>query len=349
MKRSTIDISGHHIGPGQRPFIVAEVAQAHDGSLGTAHAFIDLAAECGADAIKFQTHIADAESTLDEPFRVKFSRQDETRLEYWQRTSFTEEQWRGLLEHAREQNLVFLSSAFSRAAMEMLGRLGMPAWKIGSGETVTGDLIDAAIETGQPVLVSTGMSSWAEIDAIIGRLGRAGVPHALFQCTSRYPASLAQVGLNAMFEMQSRYDCPVGLSDHTGSLWPPVAALTLGAHIIEVHLAMHPRAFGPDVAASLMPDDLRRLCEARDAIVAMQTSPVDKDAIAAELAPMRALFSKSIAPVRTLPAGHVLTVADLTLKKPGTGLPAQDLKSLVGRKLVRAVSQDRLLTAEDIG
>ena len=349
MKRTTIDIAGHRIGPGQRPFIVAEVAQAHDGSLGTAHAFIDLAAECGVDAIKFQTHIAEAESTLDEPFRVKFSRQDETRLDYWRRTSFTEAQWRGLLDHARDQGLVFLSSAFSRAAMEMLGRLGMQAWKIGSGETVTGDLIDAAIETGQPVLVSTGMSSWAEIDAIIARLGRAGVPHALFQCTSRYPASLAQVGLNAMTEMQSRYDCPIGLSDHTGSLWPPVAALTLGAHIIEVHLAMHPMAFGPDVAASLMPDDLRRLCEARDAIVTMQTSPVDKDAIAAELAPMRALFSKSIAPVRALPAGHVLTRADLTLKKPGTGLPAQDLISLVGRKLVRAVSQDRLLTAEDIG
>src|SRR5258706_2048327 len=138
--------------------IIAEVAQAHDGSLGLAHAFIDAIAAAGADAVKFQTHIAAAESTPAEPFRVKFSKQDASRYEYWKRMEFTEDQWRGLAEHARERGILFVSSPFSIEAVDLLERVGMPMWKIPSGETSNAMLLDRILDTGAPVLLSTWMS-----------------------------------------------------------------------------------------------------------------------------------------------------------------------------------------------
>src|SRR6478735_7224173 len=138
--------------------IVGEVAQAHDGSLGLAHAFIDAIAAAGADAVKFQTHIAAAESTPGEPFRVKFSKQDATRYDYWKRMEFTPEQWQGLRDHALEKGLVFLSSAFSLAAVDLLEVLGMPAWKVGSGEIGTLPMLEKMARTGKPVLLSNGLA-----------------------------------------------------------------------------------------------------------------------------------------------------------------------------------------------
>jgi len=142
----SIKIGTHEIGGDRSPcFIIAEVGQAHDGSLGMAHAYIDAAAEAGVDAIKFQTHIAEAESTTDEPFRVKFSMQDDTRYEYWRRMEFTFDQWQGLSRHANEKGIVFLSSPFSIQAVALLEKLAVPAWKVGSGETVSGDTISAIL------------------------------------------------------------------------------------------------------------------------------------------------------------------------------------------------------------
>ena len=162
-------------------YLIAEVAQAHDGSLGTAHVFIDAAAEAGADAVKFQTHIAAAESTRDEPFRVKFSDQDSTRLDYWGRMEFSPEHWAGLACHARERGLHFLSSAFSLEAVELLRNLDVPAWRIASGEVSSDALIDAICADAKPVLLSTGMSPWADIDLAVARVREAGAPVAVLQ------------------------------------------------------------------------------------------------------------------------------------------------------------------------
>ena len=124
--------------------------------------------------MKFQTHIADEESTLDEPFRVKFSKQDETRFAYWKRMEFTEEQWAGLADHARDIGIGFLSSAFSHRAVELLERLGMPAWKIASGEVASDALLDRMAAAGKPILISTGMSGYGEIEATLGRRASGG-------------------------------------------------------------------------------------------------------------------------------------------------------------------------------
>jgi N-acetylneuraminate synthase len=345
---TSIRIDDTEIGPGHPAYIIAEVAMAHDGSLGFAHSFIDAAASAGVNAIKFQTHIADAESTLDEPFRVKFSRQDETRYGYWKRLEFTAEQWAGLAVHAREKGLSFLSSAFSPAAVALLDRIGVPAWKVGSGEFRSLDLLDAMMKTGKPLLYSTGMSAWSEIDEAVAHFRQQGAAFGLFQCTSKYPTQLPEIGLNVLGEMQQRYGCPVGLSDHSGSVWPSIAAIARGAHMLEAHITFDKMMFGPDVPASLTVADFRTVVEARRAFAVMDANPVDKDAMAAELERMRALFTKSLAPVRPLAAGTVLSAGMLTSKKPGTGIPASQLSAVVGRRLARPVTPDHVLTFEDL-
>lgn len=343
-----VTIDERPVGPGMRPFVIAEVAQAHDGSLGTAHAYVDAVADSGADAIKFQTHMASEESTHDEPFRVRFSKQDETRYAYWRRMEFTRAQWKGLAEHARDRGLVFLSSPFSVKAVEMLWDLGVRAWKIGSGEFGSKGLLHAMGERGGTILLSTGMSRMSEIEEGVEKIQSMGLPFAIFQCTSCYPTPLESVGINVMDELRSRFHCPVGLSDHSGSVFPGLYAMARGADLLEVHVTFDRRLFGPDVKASVTMDELTFLSEAGRSFHTLRSNPVDKDRMADELEEMRGMFSKSVAPRRDLPSGTVLERHMLTLKKPGTGIPETEIDRLEGRVLKRAVPADRLLCWDDV-
>jgi N,N'-diacetyllegionaminate synthase len=341
-------IGPSEISQGGRPFIIAEIGQAHDGSLGLAHAYIDLAARCGADAVKFQTHIASAESTKDEPFRVKFSKQDATRYDYWKRMEFTPEQWAGLSEHAKEKKIVFLSSAFSVEAVELLKQIGMGAWKIGSGEFRSMELMAVMAETGKPILLSTGMSRYEEIDAAVQWFQKKSLPFGLFQCTSMYPTALENVGLNVIGELNTTYNCPVGLSDHSGVVHPSIIAMSRGAAMIEVHITFDKGMFGPDVPASLTPEQLTLVCQSRDALVTMDSHPVNKDDMANRMATMRDLFTKSIALAGNMSAGTVLEESMIVARKPGTGIPFIDKQKYIGRVLKNDVAADRLLRLEDL-
>jgi N,N'-diacetyllegionaminate synthase len=333
---------------GTRALIVAEIAQAHDGSLGLAHAYVDAAAAAGADAVKFQTHIAGAEGTAAEPWRVRFSVQDVTRADYWRRTAFSEEQWRGLRRHAEERGLAFLSSPFSVEAAHLLRRVGVAAWKVPSGEVSTPDLLDLLAADGLPVLLSSGMSPMAELDAAVARVRAGGAPLAVLQATSRYPCPPERVGLNLLAAYRERYACPVGISDHSGTIYPALAAVALGAEVVEVHLTMSRDLFGPDVAASVTTAELRALVDGVRFIERALAHPVDKDAVAAELAPVRAVFTKSVVACVPLRAGTVLRAEHLGVKKPGVGLPAAALPRLVGARLLRDVAADEALAAGDV-
>lgn len=328
--------------------VIAEVAQTHDGSLGTAHAYIDAIARAGADAVKFQTHIAAAESTPAEPWRVKFSRQDATRYDYWKRMEFTEEQWHGLAEHARERGLLFLSSAFSIEAVALLERIGVPAWKVGAGEVTNLPLLTAMARTGKPVLLSSGMTTWAELDAAVACVRAHDAPVAVLQCTTAYPCPPEKLGLNVLAELRARYQCPVGLSDHSATIYAGLAAATLGANIIEVHVTFSRECFGPDVIASITTAELRQLVEGVRFIEQAQAHPVDKEAMAAELNPLRQTFTKSVVARVDLAANTVLSEDNLTMKKPGTGIPAARLPELIGRRLRVAVKADHLLQESDL-
>jgi N,N'-diacetyllegionaminate synthase len=331
-----------------RCLVIGEVALTHDGSLGQAHAFIDAIAGAGADAVKFQTHIASAESTPAEPFRVKFSRQDATRYDYWRRMEFTEEQWRGLADHCGERGVLFISSPFSPEAVKMLARIGQPLWKIASGETGNAQLLDHVLDTGVPVLLSTGMSPLAEIDAAVARVKGRGVDLGVFQCTTAYPCPPEKIGLNLLPVYRERYGCWVGLSDHSATIYPGLAGAAMGMDMLEVHVALSREMFGPDVIASVTTAELRQLVDGIRFIEQMRANPIDKDVSAQETAPLRRLFTRSLVAREALPAGTVLGREHLVIKKPGTGLPPARLDDVIGRRLRRAVDADQVLAAEDI-
>jgi N,N'-diacetyllegionaminate synthase len=335
-------------GSGYPCFIVAEVAQGHDGSLGMAHAYIDAVANAGADAVKFQTHLAAAESTPGEPWRVKFSPQDASRYEYWKRMEFTEEQWHGLKKHADERGLKFLSSPFSVEAVELLMRMGISAWKVASGEVGNTPMLESMAATGLPIILSTGMSPISEIDTAVELVKRRRSPLVVLQCTSAYPCPPEKIGLNVIPFFRDRYACGVGLSDHSGTIYAGLAAASVGIDVLEVHVAFSREMFGPDVPASITTAELRQLVDGIRFIERMRANPIDKNAVAAEMAPLRNLFTKSIVARIDLPTGTLLQAEHLVLKKPGTGMPATRLPELIGRTLRRAVKGDQLLQEADL-
>lgn len=280
-------IGDRKVGDGAPCLIVAEVAQAHEGSIGMAHAYIDAVAAAGADAVKFQCHIAEAESTPDEPWRVKPEwAQDESRYAYWKRMEFTPEQWRDLAIHATGRGLIFLCSPFSVEAVKILDPL-VPAWKVASGEVTNVGLLQAIAMTGKPKIISTGMSKYGEIQWAV-KLSGPG-PYALLQCTSMYPTPPERVGLEALWAIPVRYGCPTGLSDHSGTIYAGLAAVAMGCDVLEVHVCFSKAQFGFDVESSITTDDLARLVEGVR-FIEKAKRPVDKDALAKELEPMREIF-----------------------------------------------------------
>ncbi|WP_394892246.1 N-acetylneuraminate synthase family protein [Mesorhizobium sp. AaZ16] len=330
-----------------RCFVIAEVAQAHDGSLGQAHAFIDAVARTGASAVKFQTHIADCESSPDEPFRVRFSLQDKSRYDYWKRIEFSPEEWAGLKIHAEERGLVFMSSPFSIEAVNLLLKLNVVAWKVGSGELESIEMLEAMASSRRPIYLSTGMNSYPELDGLVTWLRERHAAFTLMQCTTQYPSSLAQVGLNVIAEYRRRYNCPVGLSDHSASIFPSLAAVTLGASALEVHVVLSREMFGPDTKASVTIDELKTLVDGVREIETMLDKPVDKDALAKELAPLKTMFGKSAYSRTQLTAGYRLRRDDVVMLKPGGGIAERHIGEWIGRPLARAVPSRHRLSCED--
>jgi N,N'-diacetyllegionaminate synthase len=345
---TVVSIGERRVGVGAPCFVVAEIAQTHDGSLGTAHAYIDAVAGTGADAIKFQTHIADAESTPGEQFRVKFSRQDASRYDYWKRMEFSEAQWAGLAAHAAEKGLVFLSSPFSDAAVDLLDRIGVPAWKIGAGEVTNHPMLQRVARTKKPVLLSSGLSSWSDLDAAIAVLREHGAPICVFQTTTAYPCPPEKLGLNVLAELRARYACPVGLSDHSATIFAGLAAVTLGANLLEIHVTFSRECFGPDVIASITTDELATMVRGIRFVETALAHPIDKDAMAGELGELKVLFGKSIVAARDLAAGEVVTDDAVAYKKPGTGIPAARRDEVIGKRLVRAVAANTQLREDDL-
>lgn len=345
---SSFQILSRTVGSGHPCFIIAEIAQAHDGSLGLAHKHIEVAARCGVDAVKFQTHIADAESTPEEPWRVAFSRQDKTRFDYWRRMEFTPEQWAGLKEHAEEEGLIFLSSPFSEAAVDLLERLGTPAWKVASGEVDNEILLRHLLRSKRPLLISSGMSDPAELDRCVQLCREGSVPVGIFQCTTAYPCPAARIGLEWVRQLALRYQAPSGLSDHSGEIYASLAAVALGASMIEVHLALSDDMFGPDVKASLLPRQLEELCRGIRFIETSLACPVDKSARSEEQERLRTTFGKSVHVARSIAAGEQIAWWHLTAKKPGDGIPARDAYKLVGSVACRDLPVGSRLTPADV-
>ncbi|MCI0627135.1 MAG: N-acetylneuraminate synthase family protein [Acidobacteria bacterium] len=313
-----------------------------------AHAFIDAIANAGADGVKFQAHIAAAESTPFEPWRVRFSVQDESRYAYWRRMEFTPPQWLGLKQHAEERGLAFICSPFSVEATELLKGIGVSAWKIASGEVASSSMFESIAETGLPVLLSSGLSPLSELDSAVAKIQARNLPYVVLQCTSSYPCAPEHVGLNMLGAFRERYHCAVGLSDHSGTIFAGLAAATLGISALEVHVTFSREMFGPDVAASVTTAELRQLIDGVRFIERMISHPVDKDKIAQELAPLRTMFSKSVVARMSLREGTVLRPEHLAVRKPGGGVPELKMSALLNRKLKRTIMANAPIAMADL-
>lgn len=326
--------------------IIAEVGSVHDGSFGNAQKLIEAAAACGVDAVKFQTHIAEAETLRDAPMPPYFK--GEPRYEYFQRTGFSLDQWRTLKAHCETHGISFLSSPFSVEAVDLLEQVGVAQYKIGSGEVTNLPMLDVIGQTGKPVILSSGMSTWAELDAAVNTLLRHHRAVTVVQCTSEYPCPYEEVGLNVMLTMSNRYGLPVGLSDHTLTPYASLAAVTLGAAVIEKHLTFSRLMYGSDARHSLEPDEFKALVDGIRAIKIMFNSPVDKNKQGESLSIMKQTFEKSVVTIQAIPAGTVITRSMLGIKKPGTGIPAHRLNEMIGQRARHDIPEDCLLQEEDL-
>ncbi|HQW68048.1 MAG TPA: N-acetylneuraminate synthase family protein [Flavobacterium sp.] len=331
-----------------KPYLIAEIAQAHDGSLGILHSYIDAVAKTGVQAIKFQMHIAEAESSIHEPFRIKFSKEDATRFDYWKRMEFTLEQWKEIKSHCDEVGLDFICSPFSNLAVDWLEEVGIKTYKVGSGEVNNFLLLEKICQTGKPIIISSGMSSFDELDQTVEFLRSKKAIFSILQCTTAYPTKPEQYGLNVISELKKRYDVPIGFSDHSAKVATGIAAVTLGAEILEFHVVFHRQLFGPDAVASLTIEETKQLVDDVAAIYLAQNHVISKDTNE-QFKELKAIFEKSLAINKNLPKGHSITFDDLESKKPkGFGIPASDFQKVIGAKLKNDKSQWDFLNEEDL-
>jgi N,N'-diacetyllegionaminate synthase len=330
------------------PYIIAEIAQAHDGSLGILHSYIDALAPTGVDAVKFQMHIAEAESSVHEPFRIQFSLADKTRFDYWKRMGFTLEQWKGIKQHCDEVGLDFICSPFSNLAVDWLEEMGVKQYKIGSGEVNNFLILEKIAQTGKSVILSSGMSSFEELDKTIAFLLVRNVDFSILQCTTAYPTQPEQYGLNLIQELKNRYKVPIGFSDHSAKIETCIAATALGASILEFHVVFDRLLFGPDSTSSLTISETKDLVGAVRNIATALSNPIDKNNTVAFSA-LKQIFEKSLTVSKDLPKNHILTFNDLEAKKPkGFGLDASRFQEVLGKRLSRDLKQWDFLNEEDL-
>jgi len=333
---------------GQQLFVIAELGNTHDGSFGQAKKMIKAAADCGVDAVKVQTHIFSAESLPDAPSPPYFS--DESREEYFDRTSFSRDEYLALSEYASQDcGIEFLSSPFSQEAVRFLEEVGMSRYKIPSGEVNNIPLLREVAKTNKPVILSSGMSSWIELDLAVDTLRDNGCDElSILQCSSTYPCPPDRVGLNVIGELAKRYAVPTGYSDHTLGSAAPFAAVAMGATIIEKHFTLSTLMYGSDAQHSMEPGEFTEMVRGIRQIEAMLLNPVNKDQAVNDMLQMKRIFEKSVVTRKAITKGTKITAEMIAVKKPGTGVPARYFDAVIGAIARNDIETDHTISVDDI-
>jgi len=329
-------------------YIIAELGNTHEGSLGLAKQMILAAADSGANAVKFQTHIFEKESLLQAPNPTYFT--DESRKEYFERTSFTLTQLQSLKQFSEKQCKVdFLSSPFSVEAVEFLEKLEIKTYKIPSGEVTNTLLLERVAKSGKKVLLSSGMNTWSELDGAVNVLRENGCKDlVVLQCTSKYPCPPEDAGLNVLGELRERYNVEVGFSDHTLGPAIPLAAVALGAVIIEKHFTLSKLMYGSDAKNSMEPAEFKSMVEYIREIDICIKNKVTKKGLSEDLLVMKAVFEKSIVSTCEIKKGEIITKEHISVKKPGDGIPVKYYQYIIGKTALCRIEKDTKLTPLDI-
>jgi len=345
----TFAIAGRTIGSGP-VFVIAEGGVNHEGDPALAHRLVDAAADAGADAVKFQTFDPDALAAADAPKAAYQEAAGETgasQREMLARLVLPGDAWAGLRDHALERGLVFLSTPFDDASADLLDRLDVPAFKVGSGELTNLPFLARLARRGRPMLVSTGMADMVEVAAAIDAIAAAGDPPlALFHCVSSYPARAEDANLRAIETLRRAFGVPAGWSDHTPGIELALAATAAGATLIEKHLTLDRTMPGPDHLTSVEPDGFERMVAGIRSISAAMGHG-DKVPVEAERA-IAAVARRSLHWSRSLPAGAAITDADLVALRPGTGLAPGRAAEVVRRALRRPVAAGTMVVLGDL-
>lgn len=331
----------------RKPLIVAEIGQVHDGSLGNAHNYVDELIKIGVDAIKFQIHYANEESSPDDLFRINFSYQDKTRYDYWKRIEFTENEWAEIFNKCKKNNIIFFSSVFSYKALKILKKNNSEIYKIASGEINNDSLMNEILKTKKHIMVSTGMSDFKEIDKIYNKLKKANANFSFLHCTSKYPTPIEDIGLNIISELKEKYSIPIGFSDHSGNYLTSFAAISYGIKILELHVTFDKRLFGPDTSSSITIDELKKIIEYRDYYNKLDRQKINKNKLAKNLSKTKALFSRSATAKINLNKNTILKKEMIKYTKPGFGISEKEIKKYIGKKIFKNIKENYQFKKKD--
>ena len=348
---AAINIANRKVGVGEPCFIIAEAGVNHNGDLKLGHQLIDQALKAGADAVKFQTFKADRLVSPEAPkakYQLETTDTHESHFEMIRRLELSPQMHRQLLAHCQDIGILFMSSCFDEDSADLLEELEVALFKIPSGEITNLPFLAHVARKGRPMIVSTGMAYLGEVETAVHTIQQAGNQNVvLLQCTSNYPANPADVNLRAMLTMCNAFNLPVGYSDHTPGIEVPLAAVAIGACVIEKHFTLDRNLPGPDHRASLEPPDLAAMVRGIRTVEAALGDglkvPAESEANTASVA------RKSLVAGRDLPAGTVLIEDMMALKRPGTGLPAAMRDYLVGRTLRVSLQSGTLFSLEVLG
>ena len=341
-----MQIAHRLIGPEQPPLVIAEIGINHGGDLDVARAMVQAARDAGCECIKHQTHFVEDEMT-EEAKAIFPPNADVSIWEVMERCALSPDDERALKRHTEDLGMIYLSTPFSRAAADFLDTLDVPAFKIGSGEADNLPLIRHIAAKGRPVIMSTGMQSIESLRASVEILQDAGVPHALLECTNLYPSPPDIVSLRGIAELREAFPHAVtGFSDHSIGPEMALAAVALGACIIERHFTDTRYRAGPDIACSMDPAELKHLIDRAREIHTAAINPKSRSA------PEEAVYRFARASVvadRDLPAGHVITESDIWARRPGSGeIPGYEFDKVLGLRLTRAVRRNEQMRWGDL-
>ena len=347
---TTVRIGGHTIGPGYPCFVVAEAGVNHNGEPEKTFRLVDAAVRAGADAVKFQTFTAEQLATRDAPkagYQAEVTGSGESQFEMLRRLELSAEAHRELLAYSRQHGILFMSTPFGEDSADLLDELGIAVFKIPSGEITNLPFLAHVARKGKPMIISTGMATLGEVETAMRVVRDAGARDlVLLHCVSNYPARPSDVNLRAMETMAAVFEVPVGYSDHTAGMEVALAAVALGACVLEKHVTLDRSLPGPDHRASLEPAEFAALVTGIRTVEGALGNGCKEPA--ASEAEMAAVARKSLVAARHIPAGSKLTEEMLAAKRPGTGLPPAMRSQLLGRVVSRDIPAGTLLTLDMI-
>jgi N-acetylneuraminate synthase len=346
-----VRIGSREVGPGLPCLVIAEAGVNHNGSLEMALRLVDAAAEAGADVVKFQTFKAEEVISPVAPkadYQVETTGGAESQLEMVKKLELPDDAFRQIQRRSVEKGILFLSTPFDRGSADLLDDMGLPAFKISSGELTNLPFLAYMARKGKPLILSTGMSNLEEVAASVEALRLAGnTDLVLLHCVSNYPAAASSVNLRAMKTLEERFDVPVGYSDHTQGIAVSLAAVALGACVIEKHFTLDRNLPGPDHRASLEPNELAEMVRGIRMVQSAIGDGIKRPA--SEEMSTAAVARRSLVAAADLRAGTVLTSDHIAILRPGTGLQPAMYSQVVGRRLVQDLSAGALFTMEMLG